>query len=504
MRLPDASSLSKKLVALLLLRLQLKLPGADLSDVAKEAVSLSLQGEDEGELMAIFSAMSQSDVETLLATFEDATVKKLHGAKLPPDALCRSLVNKELACRLAKSMDEESLQSLWNLMEESLGDERVPWVKGAACLLAAHFGRLGAPLQHLPLEVLAEAGRFLEEKDGAAAFCQDFFKCDVGISALEQWPLRSAALIFQELAVRVPDETPEEKLRLLLKAYSINDADPVVQDSLSQHIKHHIVQQEPSGCEMEGLFLKLALKEEVDLSSEVLSKLTLEARHLNMASPEQLMLLAHQLGNHGRKPNGAGVAVFAATAFASNDKVREAEEAFLKAFALDPSNPDAAKGLAQAVSSAHERCDQLGAECKELKGSNEELKATCQGLQQSCAELKAKAEMPRVELDSPMVWDLSTFDFSTHKESPEFQLPGGVEAHLRIRPNCLGNGIDNLYLFLHQQVHIKGTVQLDGREAKAFELTEAKCVRIKPSERPKSVTLRILSVQAEGSELRFG
>ena len=186
--MPDASSSSKKLVALLLLRLQLKLAGADPLDVAKEAVSLSLQVEDEGELMAIFSAMSQSEVETLLAYFEDDTVKRLHKSKLPPDALCRSLVNKELACRLAKSMDEESMRSLWSLLEESLGDERISWMKAAACLLAAHFGLLGVPLQHLPLEVLVEAGRFLEEKDGAFAFAQDFFKCDVGISAVEQCP----------------------------------------------------------------------------------------------------------------------------------------------------------------------------------------------------------------------------------------------------------------------------------------------------------------------------
>ena len=486
--------------------------------------------------MAIFSAMSQSEVETVLATFEDDTVKRLHKSKLPPDALCRSLVNKELACRLGKSMDEESLQSLWSLLEESLGDERIPWVKGAACLLAAHFGRLGVPLQHLPLEVLVEAGRFLEDKDGAFAFAQDFFKCDVGISAVEQWPLRSSAPIFRELAVRIPDVISEEKLRLLLKAYSINDVDPVIQDALSEQLQRHIVHQEPSGSEMEGLFLKLALNEETELSSEVLSKLTLEARHLNMASPEQLMLLAHHLGNHERKQDAAGVAVVAATAFASKEKVREAEEALLKAFALDQSNQDAAKGLAQAVSSAHERCDQLlnkglhwedrsnvlDAECKELregnqeliqkwqalKESNEQLKASCQGLQKSNEELKAKADMPRVELDSPVVWDLSTFDFATEKVSPEFQLPGGVEAHLKIWPNFQGHGIDDLDLFMLKQVHIKGTVQLDSREARAFKLTEAKdfltIAKFKPSERPKSITLCIHSVWAEGSELRFG
>ena len=65
---------------------------------------------------------------------------------------------------------------------------------------------------------------------------------------------------------------------------------------------------------------------------------------------------------------------------------------------------------------------------------------------------------------------------------------------------------------MKKPVHVKGTVQLDGREAQAFEVTEAKVwltigatiASFKPSERPKSVTLRILSVQAQGSELRFG
>ena len=295
--------------------------------------------------------------------------------------------------------------------------------------------------------------------------------------------------------------------------------------------------------------MKLALKEETELSSEVLSKVTLQARHLSMASPEQLMLLANQLGNHGRKQHGAGVAAVAATAFASKEKVREAEEAFLKAFALDPSNPDAAKGLAQAVSSAHERCDQLkegyedlqpkckklkkshgklktschvlDAECKELrakckelregnqeltqkwqvlKESNGELKATCQGLQKSWEEFKAKADMPRVELDSPMVWDLSTFDFA--KKSLEFQLPAGVEADLRIRSHC-----GDVFLIVKKPVHVKGTVQLDSSEAQAFHVKAepfTTIAKFERSKRPKSITLRIHSVQAEGSELRFG
>ena len=210
----------------------------------------------------------------------------------------------------------------------------------------------------------------------------------------------------------------------MLKATSIDDADPVVQDSLSEQIQHHIVQQEPSGCEMEGLFLKLSLKEKAELSSNVLSKLTLEERHLSMASPEQLMLLANQLDNYDRKQDGAGVAVVAATAFASKDQVRESEEAFLKAFALDQSNKDAAKGLVQAVSSAHERCNQLQDKGRHLEDCCNGLDAECKALKKSNEELKAKADVPRVELDSPMVWDLSTFNFSGGKQSPKFQLPG--------------------------------------------------------------------------------
>ena len=320
------------------------------------------------------------------------------------------------------------------------------------------------------------------------------------------------------------------------KAYSMDDADPAVREALSEQLQHHIMQQEPSGCEMEGLFLKLVLKEEAELSSEVLSKLSLDARHLSMASPEQLMLLAHQLGNHDRKADGSAVAVVAATALASNDRARQSEEAFLRAFALDQSNQDAGKGLAQAVSSAHERCEELenkglhweercnvlGAECKEfkescedlrakcgeLKESNEEMKATCQALRKNCEELKAKADMPRVELDSPIVWDLSTF--SVNKTSPTFQLPGGVEASLNILPPC---GFFNYSCLLHvnKDVHIKGTLEWDGHQAEAFDVTvkaqssaTMTIAQFRTPERPKSVTLRILSVQREGSELRFG
>ena len=396
-------------------------------------------------------------------------------------------VSKELAERLASLLNRNRLTELWQLLQAHVDDSRDSWLQAAACLLCAHLSRLKVPMEQLSSGLLTEAGKFIEDQGSTIAFAKGFFKHDLGISAVEQWPLRSAALIFRELAIRIPDETSEEKLRLLLKAYSIDDVDPVVQDALSEQLQRHIVQREQSGCEMEGLFLKLALNEEAEFSREVLSKLTLEARHLNMASPGQLTLLARQLGNIDRKMDGAGVAVVAATAFASDDKVREAEEAFLEAFALDPSNQDAARGLVRAVSSAHERCDQL---------------------QKSNEELKAKADMPRVELDSPILWDLSTFDFATEKVSPEFQLPGGVEADLRIYPNNVCHGLDELYLFMNKQVRIKGTVQFDSREARAFELTEAdRCATIakfEPSECPEQITLRVLSVQAEGSELRFG
>ena len=496
----------------MLLLHRLKLPGTERSDVVKEAVSLLVKLQDsEALLLEAFSVLEEAEVAALLPSLDEEAVLQVHSALLQTDMPCMGALSKELAARLASLLNRNRLTELWQLLQAHVDDSSDSWVQAAACLLCAHGGRLKVPMEQLSSGLLTEAGKFIEDQGSVIAFAKGFFKHDLGISAVEQWPLRSAALIFRELAIRVPDETSEEKLRLLLKTYSINDADPVVQDSLSKHIKHHIVQQEPSGCEMEGLFLKLSLKEEVDLSSEVLSKLTLEARHLNMATPQQLMLLAHQLDNHGRKQDAAGVAVVAANAFASNDKVREAEEAFLKAFELDPSNPDAAKGLVQAVSSAHERCDQLqdkghhwedrcnghhwedrcnvlDAECKELRAkckelngrcqvlnqSNEELKATRQGLQKSCEELKAKADIPRVELDSPVVWDLSTFDFATIKESPKFQLPGGVEAHLRIWPNYAGHGIDDLDLVVNKQANIKGTVQLDSCATQAFKPTEAK------------------------------
>ena len=55
-------------------------------------------------------------------------------------------------------------------------------------------------------------------------------------------------------------------------------------------------------------------------------------------------------------------------------------------------------------------------------------------------------------------------------------------------PNCLGNGIDELDLVVNEQVHVKGTVQPDSREAQAFELTEAGgypvIAEFKRSERP--------------------
>ena len=62
---------------------------------------------------------------------------------------------------------------------------------------------------------------------------------------------------------------------------------------------------------------------------------------------------------------------------------------------------------------------------------------------------------------------------------------------------------------MNKDVHIKGTLEWDGHQAEAFDVTpkaqsSATIATFKIFERPKSVTVRILSVQAAGSELRVG
>ena len=249
---------------------------------------------------------------------------------------------------------------------------------------------------------------------------------------------------------------------------------------------------------LEGLFLKLALEGGADLSDDVVSKLVLEECHVNQLQPEHLMSLSRQLGQRNRGADGALVAAVAAKALAASGKEKESENAYLMAFAMDNSNKDAAEGVAEAVRSAHRRCEAL------------EARTHCE-------------PRPRLELGSSWVWDLSIYDFSKVakgqvQRSEPFQLPNGINAWLSLCPKGYfdsSEGMAALFLFVCKPAIVRLTWQSASGRAKSMEhdfssdLDEDGHPRrwgdanfMPISETNGSITLRILSIQSAGFKLK--
>ena len=508
-RLPDAAA-RKQLAALLLFRL--KLPGEH-GTVAKEVLSLLVETRDSQQLEEAFATMEEPTIVTLLSSLDEAAVNQLHAAMLPCDKACKGLVDKELARRLARRLNDEHLEKLWQLLQGHLDSEQDSWAQAAGCLLSAQIGRIEVHLENLSLEVLMEAEKFLDDQDSAISFAQDFFGYDLGISMAEQWPLKSSAPIFHELAARVSEDESEEKLQLLLKAHSIDESHPDIRSSLHTQLYARMLSLEEGDVfAMEGLFLKLALQEGC-IPKQALATLTLGEEHLHQASAEQLMKLCQQLADSGRPADGARVALVAARAFAADFYWRESEEAFVTAFSLERCNQEAAEGLANAVTSAHRRCEELERRCDELVWE-------VSSLGDRCEELESRG--------SPSVlWDLSGYDFRRFRQgesekSEKFQLlSSGLTAWLELYPKGRrdsSEGQAGLYFFVDKPAMVKWTWQLGSGEVKTEERDFSKA-RKNPdgtpygrgwpdfmpiSEANSSVALRILSVQLPGSKLRFG
>ena len=489
--MPDACA-SKQLAHFL--RLKLKLVDTDSVEIAKEAVSLLVKVQDDDQLLDLFVAIEESAVLTLLPSFDEKAIAVMHRALLTCDASCRAHVNKEYAQRLATSLDDDHrLKTLWQLLEANLNDSSMPWVKAAACLLSAHPSRLGVKVSDLRLEVLTEASKFLDDQEEGAAFARDFFKQDLGVFSwfFEQWPRKSSAPIFHEMALRI-DGAQSEKLQMLLKAYWTDKDNGSVRASLRKHLNElFAVGDKTDAAELEGIFLKLALEEGADISSEVLSSLTLEPRHLCQPLPKQLLLLADMLGSNDRSADGARVALFAAKAFEANNEVRESEAAFLKAFSLDHASQEAVEGLANAVTSTHKRCD----------------------------ELENRIILLAVG------WDLSGYNFTAFGKgrwqlSERFQIGStGVTAWLSLYPRGSAHSSEGkaaLYLHVDKPAKVKWTWQSGGGEVQTEERDFSKEFKsdgtpngwgwhsfMPISETNGSITLRILSVQLPGSKLRF-
>ena len=192
--------------------------------------------------------LEEADMQSLLPSVDEKTLTRLHGFLSP----CRELVSKELAKRLAADLSNERVKTLWNLVREWQGEE---WKQAAAVLLCSHMNRLDVKLEDVSSEILTEATNFLEEMDLVTRFAKQFFHHDMAAPA--DWPMTCTASIFNELARR--SDQPVEKLRLLCRAYCIDESHGEVRDTLSKQLREHIFDEACS--DMEGTFLKLTLAE---------------------------------------------------------------------------------------------------------------------------------------------------------------------------------------------------------------------------------------------------
>ena len=211
---------------------------------------------------------------------------------------------------------------------------------------------------------------------------------------------------------------------------------------------------------------------------------------------------------------GARVAVFAAKAFAAAGRPRDSEGAYLMAFAMDHSSREVAAGLAQAVMSAHQRCEELEARCMEKSGQERPMRLE--------GPVGAESLVPRLEIGTSMVWDLSKYNFSNFEKdqvqfSETFQLPAGVHAWLEFYPQgCAlsSRSMAGLFLCVDQPAVVKWAWRSRG-EQKTAENDFSKALKQgKPQasgihnfmpicENNGSITFRVLRVRLPNSRLYF-
>ena len=215
-QLPDGSA-RRKLSSLLLIKM--KLPNINRNETIQEIVSLLVQIQDDGQLQQFLNEADESERLTLLPNLSEEMIASLCNAMQASPTSFKVLIEKEYVCRLATNLaDTERLKKMWDLLLANSMDEAGEWTRAAAVVLAAFIDRLEAPLKELDQELLTFARSFLEARQDAVAFAEDFFKCDLGISTLPQWPPHGAGKILSQLAFQL---SGEEKVQLLVEAQAI-------------------------------------------------------------------------------------------------------------------------------------------------------------------------------------------------------------------------------------------------------------------------------------------
>ena len=215
-QLPDGSA-RRKLSRLLLLKM--KLPDIKRNETIQEIVSLLVQVQDDGQLQQFLNEADESECLALLPNLSEEMVASLCNAMQTSPTSFKVLIEKEYICRLASDLrDTERLRKMWDLLLTNSMDEVGDWTRAAAVVLAAFIDRLEAPLKELDQELLTFARLYLEARQDAIVFAEQFFKFDLGISTLPQWPPHGAGKILSHLAFQL---SGEEKVQLLVEAQAI-------------------------------------------------------------------------------------------------------------------------------------------------------------------------------------------------------------------------------------------------------------------------------------------
>ena len=215
-QLPDGSA-RRKLSSLLLLKM--KLPDINRKETIQEIVSLLVQIQDDGQLQQFLHEADESERLALLPNLSEEMIASLCSAMQTSPTSFKVLIDQEYVRRLATNLGvTERLKKMWDLLLANSMDEIGEWTRATAVVLAAFIDRLEAPLKELDQELLTFARSFLEARQDAVAFAEDFFKCDLGISTLPQWPPHGAGKILSQLAFQL---SGEEKVQLLVEAQAI-------------------------------------------------------------------------------------------------------------------------------------------------------------------------------------------------------------------------------------------------------------------------------------------
>eukprot|EP00434_Breviolum_minutum_P004136 symbB.v1.2.003646.t1/scaffold175.1/size369221/2 len=173
-QLPDGSA-RRKLSRLLLLKM--KLPDIKRNETIQEIVSLLVQVQDDGQLQQFLNEADESECLALLPNLSEEMVASLCNAMQTSPTSFKVLIEKEYICRLASDLrDTERLRKMWDLLLTNSMDEVGDWTRAAAVVLAAFIDRLEAPLKELDQELLTFARLYLEARQDAIVFAEQFFQ----------------------------------------------------------------------------------------------------------------------------------------------------------------------------------------------------------------------------------------------------------------------------------------------------------------------------------------